>query len=360
MLEALKFVPPGESTREENALYKLIVGSLLRCTCPESCSDPLLFKPLLTRSGSAAKPGSCCWRLTWKARRAELEVLARRGEEKTERARRVPCIHDTTVARGWLPYVSPTCAETPAPLPQLLRATLAQYSLARFQIIWPDGFEPLLQFLGIANTHPDQLTLAEFCALRTRRLVQNLDMMAIARTVELGAKSKEADAEDANDDADEPGKNASRMQSEFVGGEHDIDDEAGVDEDDLLQCAPNRLAKMTLDAATGILRRDEEIAAANKKGRHREADMQMKAFAAKFESALAAALPALSSEHADAPPRLLGANVQQALAHQQAARNAMKKDHDDLRSNLETAAKEQDLEAMLAALTKNCNDKKRR
>ena len=42
VLEALRFVPPGETTKEENALYKHIVGSLLRCTCAESCSDPLL------------------------------------------------------------------------------------------------------------------------------------------------------------------------------------------------------------------------------------------------------------------------------------------------------------------------------
>ena len=60
----------------------------------------------------------------------------------------------------------------------------------------------ILQFLGVANTHPDKLTLAEFSALRIRRLVQNFDMMAIARTVELGAKSKAAQAEDADDDAE--------------------------------------------------------------------------------------------------------------------------------------------------------------
>ena len=95
-LEALMFVPPGETTKEENALYKHIVGSLLRCTCAESCSDPLLFQSLFSRSGSAAKPGLWCCRFTWKARRAELEILATRGEEKTARARRVPCIHDTT------------------------------------------------------------------------------------------------------------------------------------------------------------------------------------------------------------------------------------------------------------------------
>ena len=78
--------------------------------------------------------------------------------------------------------------------------------------------------------------------------------------------------------------------------------------------------------------------------------MQMTAFAAKFESILAAALPPLSNEHAHAPPRLLGDNPLEALAHQQAVRNAMKKDQEDLRSSVDTPARQQDLEAMLAAL----------
>ena len=35
----------------------------------------------------------------------------------------------------------------------------------------PDSFTRLIEFLGIANTHRDQLTLAEFSAIRIRRLV---------------------------------------------------------------------------------------------------------------------------------------------------------------------------------------------
>ena len=243
VLEALKFQPPGETTKEENALYKHIVGSLLRCTCAGSCSDPLLFKPLLGRSGSVAKPAKWCWTFTWKARRAELEVLATRGEEKTARARRVPCIHDTTVTRGWLPDAASTCSQGKAPPPLLLRATLAQYSCARFGMIFPDEFAPLLQLSGIANTNPDQLTLAEFTALRTRRLVQNLDMMAIARTVQLGAKSKGADAEHEDDDEKDPRKVASAVQSEFVGGEHDIDEEAEIHDEHQELKAPHSQAR---------------------------------------------------------------------------------------------------------------------
>ena len=56
------------------------------------------------------------------------------------------------------------------------------------------------------------------------------------------------------------------MQSEFIGGEHDLDEEVGIDDEDLGQRAPHQLAKMTLDAATNLLRRDDEVAAAKKKG----------------------------------------------------------------------------------------------
>ena len=82
--------------------------------------------------------------------------------------------------------------------------------------------------------------------------------------------------------------------------------------------------------------------------------MQMKAFATKFQSARDLALPRLSSERADTAPRLLGANVREALAHQHVVRNAMKKDQNDLRSSLDdleaNLANPEILEATLAAL----------
>ena len=78
--------------------------------------------------------------------------------------------------------------------------------------------------------------------------------------------------------------------------------------------------------------------------------MQMKAFAHKLESTLAAPLPSLSLHHAVMPLGLLGADDKQALAHQRAVRTAMKKDQDDLRSSVEKPAKLDDLEAITAAL----------
>ena len=56
VLEALRFLPPGEGTAEENALYKHIVGSFTRCTCSGACSGPMLSKPFLCHTPSATKP----------------------------------------------------------------------------------------------------------------------------------------------------------------------------------------------------------------------------------------------------------------------------------------------------------------
>ena len=265
VLEALKFPPPGETTKEENAMYKLLVGSFLCCKQEGCCSDPQLFKPFYTRSH--LDTGVFSMRPTWKARRAEIEVLAKRGEEKTERSRQIPCIHDTTLIRGWL---DATCKAQSQPLQALLCATLSQLMLShcakvgRFDMMRPDSFTPLLEFLGIANAHRDQLTLAEFSAIRIRRLVQNLDMMAVARTVELPTKKKGGNVED---DLDCPDQKLSCEDVRFEGGEAqdvwNVDDV--IPEEQFDNSSPLRPARMTIDKAISILRRDAEVAAAKKR-----------------------------------------------------------------------------------------------
>ena len=78
--------------------------------------------------------------------------------------------------------------------------------------------------------------------------------------------------------------------------------------------------------------------------------MQMKAFADKFGSTLTATLPPLSHQHAEAPLGLLDPSAAAALSHQRTVRSAMKKDQTDLRNAVDTDAKPDDLQAMLAAL----------
>ena len=133
----------------------------------------MLMKPFLLPTSSAAKfaknsaaeSGSAsksarwsfhrAWK--WKARRAELEVLAGRGVEKIERSMRVACIMDTTMVRGWLPaaaLVSPEQVRA-----NLLRRTLAQMTYQKYNVIGLDAWTSLLTYLGVANTQDDQFTL---------------------------------------------------------------------------------------------------------------------------------------------------------------------------------------------------------
>ena len=88
--------------------------------------------------------------------------------------------------------------------------------------------------------------------------------------------------------------------------EHGIEEEVGIDVEAFSLRAPHLLTKKSVETARHMLRRDDEVAAVNKKGRHREADTQMKAFADKFGYSLTVSLPSLSNQHTEARPRLLG------------------------------------------------------
>ena len=140
--------------------------------------------------------------------------------------------------------------------------------------------------------------------------------------------------EEENDDVDDVSKPASCMKAEFMGGEIDVEEELADPNEEINKSSPLEFANMNLETATCILRRDVEIEAANKKGRHREADMHMNMFADKFESTLSSSLPALALNHRDKALGLLGTNRKQAIAHQSAICMEMKKDQDDLEALL--------------------------
>ena len=370
VLEALKFAPPGAGRAEENALYKHLIGSLTRCTCADGCADVMLMKPFLQSSAgklalqsSAGKPAAdgatklatddvtkpVTWSFhrAWKPRRAELEVLAHRGETKIKRAMRIACIKDTTMVRGWLPAASSVSSEHRQNLMNLLRTTLAQMALQRYNVIWPDAWNGLLAFLGVANIHDDQLTLAEFSALRTRRLVQNLDNMAVSRTVQLSQKTGKQD--EVDEFHDEPKCTEDGMRSEFMGGgEHcEYEDMPEEHSQRLKVCAR---ASFDLNTIIALLRRDQEIEAANKPGRHREAHVQMKAFAEHFGESLTAPLPPLDTQNPVPMPGLLGRNPKCAIAHQREITRAMKKDQADLKESLKQPQSADDPAAIIAAL----------
>jgi hypothetical protein len=79
--------------------------------------------------------------------------------------------------------------------------------------------------------------------------------------------------------------------------------------------------------------------------------MQMKAFADHFGEEFTAPLPPISAQEVTARPRLLGLNPKQAIAHQTAVKNAMKKDQEDLKAdNQKTQENDGDPTTILAAL----------
>ena len=57
------------------------------------------------------------------------------------------------------------------------------------------------------------------------------------------------------------------MQSDFMGGEHDLNEDVNIDAEDLGQRVSNQLAQMALTAATNLLRRDGEGAVAKNKNK---------------------------------------------------------------------------------------------
>ena len=92
MLEALRCSPPDMNNGEDNAMYKTLMGTLLACPGQSRCNDPLLYRPAFF---PPTDPTTFNCRQQWKARRAEIELLAVRAEEKSNAAKRIPVLADT-------------------------------------------------------------------------------------------------------------------------------------------------------------------------------------------------------------------------------------------------------------------------
>jgi len=142
---------------------------------------------------------------------------------------------------------------------------------------FPPFAPKVLECLGFALHHRDQMSLAQFCAYHLRDVVYNLDMITTARTTKLTEASKK----NVEDESLEP-EQAGAVETEFHGGEQG-DEEL---EDDDTQGTWRPLFPLDRDALVDILSRRKEIAAASKKGRKSVALTQMKMFDDVFHEAL--------------------------------------------------------------------------
>jgi hypothetical protein len=277
VMEALRCPPPSLNNGEDNAAFKSLIGTLIRCPGPGHCADPLFCKPgffQVTVTESAIKtheselpdwidhanftPRKCSLRVTrrthadnvpstfscrmqWKARRAEIEVLANQAVDISNDAKRMPVVADITVLRT----LGSGSAARPAQCPPTWRylfsftqmwmskcitvlRTLSSGSAARpaqcpptrgyllcFTQMWmskcgqpfPSFANKVLECIGANIHHPHQMSLAQFSAYHLRDVIVNLDMLAVARTYKLTATSKE-DIENETDDLGPSAKSA--------------------------------------------------------------------------------------------------------------------------------------------------------
>ena len=217
VMEALRCPLPSLNNGEDNAVFKSLFGTLIKCPGPGHCADPLFCKagffqvavpesssqtdaselpswidhehftpracPLRvsrkTHADNLASSFSC--RLQWKARRAEIEVLATQAADLSQHAKRIPVLADTTLMRG--------CQNGGAvrPADTLLAAgrTARRYSAARpvhsppkwrfllcLTQMWmeksgqvlPPFARIVLEYIGNSMHHPHQMSLAQFSA----------------------------------------------------------------------------------------------------------------------------------------------------------------------------------------------------
>ena len=96
MLEALRCQLPDFNNGEDNVVYKTLLGTVLACPGKNHCCDPRVYRPAFF---PPSEPRKTNCRQQWKARRAEIEVLATRTEQKCNAAKRIPVIADTVLLR---------------------------------------------------------------------------------------------------------------------------------------------------------------------------------------------------------------------------------------------------------------------
>ena len=312
VMEALKCSLPTLNNGEDNAVFKSLIGTLIKCPGKGHCADPLLCKagffqvtvpesqtptselhhwihperrtpypcPLCidrtTHADSAAATFSC--RLQWKARRAEIELLAKQAADLSNDAKRIPVLADTTLLRGFHDVRPSTRSAAPPTWRFLICFT--QVWMQKCGQAFPRFAHTVLDYMGNSIHHPHQLSLAQFSAYHLREVIYNLDMLAIARTTKLTAASKETI------ENEEPQPVPAREplgETEFYGGEQidepPISDEVASDSWCPMFSFPH--AKLT-----AILCRESEVKAARKKGRKSAALLQMKCFDECFHTVL--------------------------------------------------------------------------
>ena len=271
---------------EANALYKAILFTPLRCMGPDHCADVQQCRHALF----ADPKGRFTFRQGWRARRAQIEVLADSAQAKLDREQRIPVIKDTTTFKDWEVQTPDDGANA-----QLRRKNVGLRDIVRQLIFRAADAAPLeqmhvnseqpicyvLEYLNVhSGRHPDQMFLAEFAAVKAREILFNVDMDVEARNTVVVHATRMANCVVGNDS--EPEDDAQKMELEDVGGSwcDDADNETGDDGQNHTIAAADKIYDWSLIKA--FLCKDAEIKATQKPGRHADAHKNMRNYSMIF------------------------------------------------------------------------------
>ncbi len=190
--------PTVQQDAEQNALLKALLFTPFACEDPVSCGSVLNMRSLLShgarrvpsvssapraaaRGGRASQPAETCARYSfqraWRLRHSELLVLAARADARSEASRKALVLADTVLF-----------AERKEPFSEIQRGedtVLALRTFCRQRLHRRLGAEPLRLVLAFLDQpckrHPEQCTLAEFCAYVVRDVIAHIDLAAEAR-----------------------------------------------------------------------------------------------------------------------------------------------------------------------------------
>jgi hypothetical protein len=269
---------------EPNALYKATLFTPLRCMGPEHCADVQHCSPALFPDSR----GKFSFRSAWKARRAHIEILADSGQGKTDRAKRIAVIKDTTAFKAW-ELQSPGTGELRSSQDRvlvercvilILLRVAAGASLGEMHLNLERPLCLVLEWLDIhTGRHRDQLFLAEYVALKARNVLFHIDLDADARNTVVVQAKKLAGC--IVEDDEEPQGEIPKMELEDVGGAWGEEDELSDNEREQRR---GSIAEKIYDwgVIEKLLCRDAEIKATEAPGRHADAHKNMRDYARIF------------------------------------------------------------------------------
>ena len=196
-------------------------------------------------------------------------MLARRGQEKHDRARRIGVVHDTTLFKG----VDVSTLSARNKMLQILIQQAIRVSTGGGSYLEPI-IELTMQHLGVPLPwHPDQPHIAEWQACSTREILLNLDKSVDARNVAQKQAAKHKSSIVCDPDAEHDNDRGPRMYIEDLGGASaDMENEEEEPDEGRSSKQPLRINAAHVEK---VLTRSAEREAVKQPGRHKDMHTEM-------------------------------------------------------------------------------------